>query len=65
MFIATPEQIIDRQRQQATMRTQAQHLLVLLDRRMQVAIDSNDRCLISQLHIEREFLSNLSVTGKR
>ena len=57
MIIATPDQIIARQRQQATMRIQAQHLLVLLDRRVQVAIDFQDRGLISQLQAEQEFLS--------
>jgi hypothetical protein len=57
MTIATPEQITDRQHQQATMRVQTQHLLARLDRRMQVAIDRQDRCLISQLQAEQEFLS--------
>jgi hypothetical protein len=57
MTIATPEQITDRQHQQATMRVQTQHLLARLDRRMQVAIDLQDRCLISQLQAEQEFLS--------
>jgi hypothetical protein len=65
MIIATPDQISSRQCQQATMKLQAQHLLVKLDRRMQVAIDANDGCLISQLQSEREFLSNLSFTGQR
>ncbi|WP_373547762.1 hypothetical protein [Chamaesiphon sp.] len=57
MIIATLDQITDRQRQQATMRVQTQHLLARLDRRMQVAIDLQDRCLISQLQAEQEFLS--------
>jgi hypothetical protein len=57
MIIATLDQITDRQRQQATMRVQNQHLLARLDRRMQVAIDLQDRCLISQLQAEQEFLS--------
>lgn len=57
MIIATLDQITNRQRQQATMRVQTQHLLARLDRRMQVAIDLQDRCLISQLQAEQEFLS--------
>ena len=57
MKIATLDQITDRQRQQATMRVQTQHLLARLDRRRQVAIDLQDRCLISQLQAEQEFLS--------
>jgi hypothetical protein len=57
MIVATPEQITDRQHQQATMRVQTQHLLARLDRRMQAAIDRQDRCLISQLQAEQEFLS--------
>ncbi len=54
---ATPEQIIDRQRQQATMKIQAQHLLANLERRIQVAVATGDRCLICQLQSEQEFLS--------
>jgi hypothetical protein len=57
MIIATLDQITDRQHQQATMRVQTQHLLARLDRRMQVAIEIQDRCLISQLQAEQEFLS--------
>jgi hypothetical protein len=54
---ATPDQITDRQRQRATMRVKTQHLLARLERRIQVAIESRDRCLISQLQAEQEFLS--------
>jgi hypothetical protein len=57
MIIATLDQITDRQRQQATMRVQTQHLLARLDRRMQVAINLQDHCLISHLQAEQEFLS--------
>lgn len=56
MIIATPDQISTRQRQQAMMRVQTQHLLARLDRRIQIAIDLQDRCLISQLQSEQEFL---------
>jgi hypothetical protein len=57
MFIATPDQISARNLQQLTMKIQAQNLIVKLDRRMLVAIDLQDRCLISQLQAEQEFLS--------
>jgi hypothetical protein len=57
MIIATLDRITNHQRQQATKRVQTQHLLAGLDRRMQVAIDLQDRCLISQLQAEQEFLS--------
>ena len=56
MIIATLDQITDRQRQQATMRIQTQHLLARLDRRIQVAIESSDPYLLSQLQAEQEFL---------
>jgi hypothetical protein len=39
------------------MKIQAQNLLAKLDRQIQVAIESRDRCLISQLQAEQEFLS--------
>jgi hypothetical protein len=57
MFIATPDQITTHQRQQSMMKIQAQNLLVRLERRMQVAIESRDRYLITQLQSERELLS--------
>jgi hypothetical protein len=57
MIIATPDQLADRDLQRATMQVQAQHLLAKLERRIQVAIDLQDRCLISQLQAEQEFLS--------
>jgi hypothetical protein len=57
MFVATPDQISARNRQQLTMKIQAQNLLAQLERRIQVAIESHDRCLISQLQAEREFMS--------
>jgi hypothetical protein len=57
MMIATPDQISARNLQQLTMKIQAQNLLAKLERRIQVAIESRDRCLISQLHAEQEFLS--------
>ena len=56
MIIATFDQLTARQYQQATMKIQAQHLLARLEQRMQVAIDLENRYLISQLQIEREFL---------
>jgi hypothetical protein len=56
-MISTPDQIIARQQQKLTMKIQVQNLLVKLDRRIQVAIESRDRCLISQLQAEREFMS--------
>jgi hypothetical protein len=43
MIIATPDQISDRQRQQASIKTQTQHLLAKLARRIEVAIESRDR----------------------
>jgi hypothetical protein len=39
------------------MKIQAQNLLAKLDRQIQVAIESRDRGLISQLQAEQEFLS--------
>jgi hypothetical protein len=57
MIIATPDQILERDRQQAVMKIQTQNILNKLDRRMQVAIDLQDRCLISQLQAEQDFLS--------
>ncbi len=50
------DQEVDRQRQQATMKIQQQHLLAKLARRIEVAIDRGDRYLISQLQSERELL---------
>jgi hypothetical protein len=57
MIIATPDQIQTRQIQQATMKTQYRNLLVQLERRLQVAIDRQDRYLINQLQIEQDFLT--------
>jgi hypothetical protein len=57
MIIATPDQISARNQQQLTMKLQAQNLLAKLERRIQVEIESRDRCLISQLQAEQEFLS--------
>jgi hypothetical protein len=57
MMIATPEQISARNLQQLTMKIQAQNPLAKLERRIQVAIESRDCCLISQLQAEQEFLS--------
>jgi hypothetical protein len=57
MIIATPDQIQTRQIQQATMKTQYRNLLVQLERRLQVAIDRQDRNLINQLQIEQDFLT--------
>jgi hypothetical protein len=57
MIIATPDQIQTRQIQQATMKTQYRNLLVQLERRLQVAIDRQDRYLINQLQTEQEFLT--------
>jgi hypothetical protein len=56
-MIATPDQIIARQRQQLTMKIQAQNLLTKLERRIQTAIESHDCCLLSQLQTEHELLS--------
>jgi hypothetical protein len=58
MIIATPDQLADRDLQRATMQVQAQHLLAKLERRIQVAIESRDRCLLSQLQSERDLLLN-------
>jgi hypothetical protein len=57
MIIATPDQIQTRQIQQATMKTQYRNLLFQLERRLQVAIDRQDRYLINQLQIEQDFLT--------
>jgi hypothetical protein len=57
MIIATPDQIQTRQIQQATMKTQYRNLLVQLERRLQVAIDRQDRYLINQLQTEKESLT--------
>jgi hypothetical protein len=56
MFIATPDQIQARQIQQATMKTQYRNLLTQLERRLQVAIDRQDRYLINQLEAEKDYL---------
>jgi hypothetical protein len=56
MIIATPDEIFARNQQQLTMKIQVQNLLAKLDRRIKVAIESHDRCLLSQLQAEREFL---------
>jgi hypothetical protein len=56
MIIATPDEIFARNQQQLTMKIQAQNLLAKLDRRIQVAIESRDHYLLSQLQAEREFL---------
>jgi hypothetical protein len=57
MIIATPDQIQTRQIQQATMKTQYRNLLVQLERRLQVAIDRQDRYLINQIQMEKDFLT--------
>jgi hypothetical protein len=57
MIIATPDQISARDLQKLTMKIQAQNLLAKLDRRIQVAIESGDCCLVSQLKAERELMS--------
>jgi hypothetical protein len=57
MIIATPDQIQTRQIQQATMKTQYRNLLVQLERRLQVAIDRQDRYLINQLEAEKDYLT--------
>jgi hypothetical protein len=54
--IATPDELFARDQQQLTIKIQTQHLLSKLDRRIMVAIKSHDRCLLSQLQAEREFL---------
>jgi hypothetical protein len=56
MIIATPDQIQTRQIQKDTMKTQYRYLLAQLERRLQVAIDRQDRYLINQLQIEQDFL---------
>jgi hypothetical protein len=57
MIIATSDQLQARQIQQATMKTQYRNLLVQLERRLQVAIDRQDRYLINQLQTEKESLT--------
>jgi hypothetical protein len=57
MIIATPDQISARDLQKLTMKIQAQNLLAKLDRRIQVAINCGDRCLVSQLQAEQKFMS--------
>jgi hypothetical protein len=56
MIIATPDQIFARNLQQITIKTQTQHLLAKVVRRIEVAIDRGDRCLIAQLQSERDLL---------
>jgi hypothetical protein len=56
MIIATPDQLQARQIQLATMKTQYRHQLDQLARRLQVAIERQDRYLINQLQIEQDFL---------
>jgi hypothetical protein len=56
MFIVTPDDLFARNQQQLTMKIQTQHLLAKLDRRIQVAVATGDRYLLSQLQAEREFL---------
>jgi hypothetical protein len=56
-IITTLEQTQIRQIQKATMETQYRHLLAQLERRMQVAIDRQDRYLINQLQAEKEFIT--------
>jgi hypothetical protein len=55
MIIATPNQIQARQIQLATMKTQYRHLDQVA-RRLQVAIERQDRYLIDQLQVEQDFL---------
>jgi hypothetical protein len=57
MFIATPDDLFARDQQRLTMKIQAQNLLAKLDRRIQVAIESGNRYLVSQLQAERELMS--------
>jgi hypothetical protein len=57
MIIATPDQIQTRQIQQATMKTQYRNLLIQLERRLQVAIDRQDRYLMNQLEAEKNYLT--------
>jgi hypothetical protein len=58
MITSTPDQISDRNRQQAAMRIQNHNLQRQLERRIQSAIALQDRNLISQLQAEQEFLQN-------
>jgi hypothetical protein len=57
MIIATPDQIQTRQIQKDTMKTQYRYLLAQLERRLQVAIDRQDRYLINQLQMEKDFFT--------
>jgi hypothetical protein len=56
-MIATPSQISERDQQRAIMKIQNRNSLSQLERRIQVAIESHNRCLISQLQAEQQFLA--------
>jgi hypothetical protein len=53
---ATPAQHQERQLQKTSIKTQYQHLLVQIDRRIQAAITRQDHCLVTQLMAEQQFL---------
>ena len=56
MYITTPDQAEEIALQKQTIKTQKYYLLQILDRRIQAALERNDRYLVTQLETERRFL---------
>ena len=56
MYITTPDQAQEIALQKQSIQTQKYHLRQLLDRRIQAALERNDRYLVTQLETERRSL---------